>query len=83
MMLELAVLHVLNKWQVELWHIVLVHVEQDISDHDYAFFDLLPDSVELSQELLVMCVLYVLSDGPQKMYRGVLHAVIEHLSMLV
>ena len=48
MMLELTVLHVFNEWQVELWHVVLVHVEQDVADHHDALLDFFPDSIELA-----------------------------------
>ena len=62
MVLELTVLHVLNQRQVELGHVVLVHVEQDVADHDDALFDLLPYAVELPQELLVVGHFDILSD---------------------
>ena len=81
--LKLAVLHVFNQWQVELWHVVLVHVEEDVSDHDDVLFDLLPDAIELSQKLLVMLHLDVFSNGLQKLNRGVLDAIVQHLTMLV
>ena len=81
--LELAVLHVLNQGQVELRHVVLIHVEEDVSDHDDALFDLLPNAVEFSQKLLVVILLYVLSNRLQQLNRGVLHAGIEHLTVLV
>ena len=47
-MLELTVLHVFDEWQIELGHVVLVHVEQDVADHDDALFDFFPDSIELA-----------------------------------
>lgn len=81
--LELAVLHVLDKRQVELGHVVLVHVEKDVSDHDDALLDLFPHSVELPQELLIMRQLDVLRNRLQKLDRGVLDAVVEHLTVLV
>ena len=56
MVLELAVLHVLDKRQVEFWDVVLVHVKEDVSDHDDALFDLLPDSIEFLEKLLIFCL---------------------------
>ena len=82
-MLELTVLHVLNQWQVELGHIILVHIEQDVADHDYALFYLLPNPVELPQELLVVGHFDILSDWLQELDRRVLDAFVKHLSMLV
>jgi len=83
MVLELAVLHVLDQGQVELWHVVLIHVEENVPDHDDALFDLLPDSVEFAQKLLVMVAPDVLPYRLQKLHRGVLDAFVEHLSVLV
>ena len=54
MMLKLAVLHVFNEWKVELGHIVLVHVEKDVTDHHNALFDFFPDSIKLRQEFFVL-----------------------------
>lgn len=82
-MLELAVLHVLYERQVELGHVVLVHVEKDVAYHDDALLDLLPHSVELTQELLIMRQLDVLGYWLQKLHRGVFDAVVEHLTVLV
>ena len=53
MVLELAVLHVFYQGQVELGHIVLVHVEKNVTDHDDALLYLFPDSIEFTQELFV------------------------------
>ena len=81
--LELTILHILNEWQVELGHIVFVHVEEDVPNHDDALLDLFPDAIELSQELLVVGQLYIFSDGFKQVHGCVLHAVIQHLSVLV
>ena len=62
--LELTVLHVLDQGQVELGHIVLIHVEEDIADHDNALLYLFPDPVEFAEELLVVSHFYVLGDWP-------------------
>ena len=62
MVLKLTVLHVFNEGQIELRHIVLVHVEEDVADHDDALFDLLPYAIKLSQKLLIMGYFYVLTD---------------------
>ena len=48
MVLELTVLHVLDEWQIELGHVVLIHVKKDITDHDDALLDFLPDAIELT-----------------------------------
>ena len=48
MVLELTVLHVFDEWQVELGHVVLIHVKKNITDHDDALLDLLPDAIKLS-----------------------------------
>ena len=63
MVLELTVLHVFDEWQVELGHIVLVHVKKDIADHHDALLDFLPYAIELTQELLFMSHLDVLGNG--------------------
>ena len=83
MVLELAVLHVFDQWQVEFGNVVLVHVEQDVTDHHNALFDLLPDAVELSQELLIVSHLDVLTNRLQQLNRGVLDTFVEHLTMFV
>ena len=62
MVLELTVLHVFDEWQVELGHIVLVHVKKDIADHYDALLDFLPYAIELTQELLFMSHLDVLGN---------------------
>ena len=81
--LELRILHVLHQGQVELRHVVLVHVQQDVSDHHDALLDLLPDAVELFEELLVMVALDVLCDRLEQLNSGLLDAVVEHLAVLV
>ena len=48
MVLELTILHVFDEWQIELGHVVLIHVKKDISDHDDALLDFLPDAIELT-----------------------------------
>ena len=63
MVFELTVLHVFDEWQVELGHIVLVHVKKDIADHYDALLDFLPYAIELTQELLFMSHLDVLGNG--------------------
>lgn len=83
MVLELTVLHVLHQGQVELRYVVLVHVEKDVPDHDNALFDFLPDAVELLEELVVVVLSDVLSDGLEELDSGLLDAVVEHLSVLV
>ena len=83
MVLELTILHVFDEWQVELGHIVLVHVKKDIADHDDALFNLLPNPVELPQELLVVSHFDILADRLQELHRGVLDTFVEHLSVLM
>ena len=83
MVLKLTVLHVLNQRQIELRHIILVHVEQDVADHDNALLNLLPNAIELSQELLIVGHFDILSNWLQELNRGVLNAFVEHLSVLV
>ena len=48
MVLELTILHVFDEWQVELGHVVFIHVKKNISDHDDALLDFLPDAIELT-----------------------------------
>ena len=48
MVLELTILHVFDEWQVELGHVVLIHVKKNIADHDDALLDFLPDAIELT-----------------------------------
>lgn len=81
--LELRILHVLHQGQVELGYVVLVHVQEDVSDHHDALLNLLPDAIELFEELLVMVALDVLSDRLEQLDRGLLDAVVEHLAVLV
>ena len=83
MVFKLTVLHVLNQRQIELRHIILVHVEQDVADHDNALLNLLPNAIELSQELLIVGHFDILSNWLQELNRGVLNAFVEHLSVLV
>mgnify|MGYP007095149225 CR=1 FL=1 len=82
-MLELAVLHVFDEWQVELGHVVLVHVEKNVADHNDALLDLLPDAIELSQELLIMRHLDILTDRLKQLDSRVLNRFVEHLTVLV
>ena len=82
-MLELTVLHVLDEWQIELGHVVLVHVEQDVADHHNALFDFFPDSIELAQKLLVMVQLDVFGNRLEQVNGCLLYSVVEHLAMLV
>jgi hypothetical protein len=82
-MLELTVLHVLHERQVEFWYVVLIHVEQDVPNHHDALLDFLPDAVKLFQELLVVVLLDVLSNGLEQLHSSVLDAVVEHLTVLV
>ena len=83
MVLELAVLHVFDKRQVELWHIVLVHIQQNVPYHHNALLDLLPDAVKLAQELLIVVQLDVLCYWLQQMDCGLFDSVVEHLTVLV
>ena len=83
MVLELTVLHVLHEWQVELRDVVLVHVEEDVSDHDDALLDLFPDAVELLQEFFIGCRIDLLGNWFQQFHRGVPHTIVEHLTVLV
>ena len=63
-MLELTVLHVFDQGQVELGHIVLIHVEEDIADHYDTLLYLFPDPIKFAEELLVVSHFYVLGDWP-------------------
>ena len=81
--LKLTVLHVLNKRQVKLWHIILVHVEKDVSNHHDAFFDLLPHAIELSEELLIVGETNVLCNRLQQLNCCLFDTFVEHLAMLV
>ena len=83
MVLELAVLHVLNKRQIELGNIVLVHVEQNVSDHHDTLLNLFPYSVKLTKELLLVSKADILSYRLQQLYSGLLHTFVKHLTMLV
>ena len=83
MMFELTLLHVLYKRKIELGHEVLVHVQKNISYHDYALLNLGPDSIELLQEFLVRSGNDVLGNGFQKFHGCIAHAVVKHLSMFV
>lgn len=58
MVLELASLHLLYGRQFGLRDVVLVHVEQDILDHDDAHLLVTPSSVELDKEGIVMSTQY-------------------------
>ena len=83
MVLELAVLHIFNKRKVELGHKVFVHVEKDVADHNDAVLDLLPDTVEFTQELLFVCLPDILRNRLQKLHRCVLNRLVKHLSVLM
>ena len=83
MMFELAVLHVFHKGKVEFGHIVLVHVEEDVTDHHDAFFDLFPDAIKFRQELFIRSGVNLFCNRLQQIDRSVTNTVIEHLSMLV
>lgn len=82
-MFELTVLHVFHKWQVELGHIVFVHVEKYVSNHHDALFDFLPNAVEFFQKLLIVVHFNFFCDGLEQLHSGVLDTVVEHLTMLV
>lgn len=63
MVLELTVLHVFDEWEVELGHVVLIHVKKNITDHNDTLLNFLPNAIELTQELLFMSQLNVLGYG--------------------
>lgn len=81
--LELRVLHVFHQRQVELGHVVLVHVQEDVTDHHDALLDFLPDAVELTEEQVVVGEFDVLGNWLEQLDGGVLDAVVEHLPVLV
>ena len=81
--LKLTILHVLNQWQIEFWHIILVHVQQNVTDHNDALLNLLPNSIELSKKLLIVGHFDILTDWLEQLHRGVLHTLIQHLPVLV
>ena len=82
-MFELTLLHVLYKRKIEFRHEVLVHVKKNITDHDYALFDLGPDSIKLLQEFFVRSGNDVFCNGLQKLHCCIAHAVVKHLSVFV
>ena len=73
MVLKLTVLHVFDEWQIELGHIVLIHVKKDIADHDDALLDFLPYAIEFTQELLFMSHFDVLGYGLKELHSGLLY----------
>ena len=81
--LELTVLHILDEGKVELGDEVFVHVKQDVSDHDDAVLDFLPNTIELAQELVFMRLLDVLRNWLQQLHRCVLNRLVKHLPVLV
>mmetsp|Transcript_14926 Transcript_14926/g.18773 ORF Transcript_14926/g.18773 Transcript_14926/m.18773 type:complete len:278 (+) Transcript_14926:1471-2304(+) len=81
--LKLTILHVLDQGQVELRHVVFVHVEQDVSDHHDALLDLFPDAVELSEELLVVSDADIVCDRSQQLHSGLLDGFVKHGTVLV
>jgi hypothetical protein len=63
--LELAGLHLLYGRQFGLRDVVLVHVEQDVLDHDDAHLLVTPGSVELDEKGIVVSTQYSFRNRPQ------------------
>lgn len=83
MVLELRVLHVLDEGQVELGYEVLVHVEQDVTDHVDAHLGLFPGLVVVLEELVVVGHGQLIGNWLQQLHCSILDIVVEHLAMLV
>jgi len=81
--LELRILHILNEGQVKFGHIVFVHVKKNVPDHHKALLYFFPQTIQLPQELIVMCKGYLFGDGLQKFGCGLFDPIVQHLAMLV
>ena len=53
MMLKLACLHLLNRFEFDFWNVVLVHVEKDIFYHDYAQFLISPQFIKTLNKFII------------------------------
>ena len=51
--LKLAGLELLHTWKLHLGDKVSVHVHENVLDHDYAKFFLLPDLIDLLEQVLI------------------------------
>ena len=82
-MFELTGLHVLDSLQFEFGHKVLVHVEQNVLDHDDAELHVGPNSVQHFQKLVIVRVQNLQRNRLKNFNRRGLNVIIKHLSMFV
>ena len=62
MVFELTGLHVLHRRQLGLGDVILIHVEEDILDHDYTHFLVTPGPIEFNKEGVVVSAQNSLGD---------------------
>lgn len=63
MVLKLGGLHLLDRLELDLGHVVLVHVKKDVLDHDDAKLLVGPQFVEGFDEVFIGSLEQVLSHG--------------------
>ena len=63
MVLELRSLHLLNGLELDLGHVVLVHVQQDISYHIDAHLSFFPFEVEFFEEAILVSLYELIGNG--------------------
>ena len=82
-MLELTCLQLVHALQFLFWHIVSVHVHQNVLDHNNAHLDLLPSLVHLFKKILITAAEEFINERVQLIDSGVLNSGIEQVSVLV
>lgn len=83
-MLELRCLHLFNRLQFDLGHIIFVHVQKDVFDHDDAKFLIGPQLIQTFKEIFIIRILQnLISDGLQQFTRRLLHIIVQEFAMLV
>ena len=82
-MFELASLKLFNALNLLFRDIVLVHVHQNILDHNDAELGLLPDIIHLLQDVLIRAMNQLLYHRLQQLNGCAPHACIQELSVLM
>lgn len=83
MMLKLACLHLLNRFEFDFWNVVLVHVEKDIFYHDYAQFLISPQFIKTLNKFIISFLKYLFSNWFQEFSRCGFDVIVKHLPVLM
>lgn len=83
MVLKLTCLHLFNGLQLDLGHVVFIHVQQDVLDHDNTQFLIRPQLIQSLDKVVIRSLEDILSDWLQEFTSRGLDVVVKHLTVLV